>query len=454
MHQYPFSDMASAPTSFQDHGYTCNWERHSSNVLPSIQTLGEQMSRSMDLVQSSGPEGSEMFSQRQLMNLQTGKESNNQDFSSALGEELSLTLGSYLSSDMLSPSFNYREADPLVNQLGTSYLTARDPRVHFKQNRGDCLFRGGILANTYSLTSMPHNYSGSSSLTELHASLTVVIQNSRYLKPVQSLLEEVISISKVVELESDKQLRKDKSIGKTLQDATASLGVGGTKAGKYVSDQKRNALCSSECSSADKQDIQIRITKLVALLEEVNNRYEQYRHQMEEVVSSFEVVAGLGSAKIYTTLALKAMSRHFCSLRNAIVAQICAARQCLPEDAPKNLGGLARLSLFDQNARQKKSTLQQLGMFPVQQPWRPLRGLPENAVAILRAWLFEHFLHPYPNDSEKLMLATQTGLTRNQVSNWFINARVRLWKPMIEEMYKEEIEEASANSNASNETCL
>lgn len=26
-----------------------------------------------------------------------------------------------------------------------------------------------------------------------------------------------------------------------------------------------------------------------------------------------------------------------------------------------------------------------------------------------------------------------------QVSNWFINARVRLWKPMVEEMYNEEI---------------
>ncbi|XVE53912.1 hypothetical protein DITRI_Ditri03aG0040100 [Diplodiscus trichospermus] len=25
----------------------------------------------------------------------------------------------------------------------------------------------------------------------------------------------------------------------------------------------------------------------------------------------------------------------------------------------------------------------------------------------------------------------------DQVSNWFINARVRLWKPMIEEMYSE-----------------
>ena len=26
---------------------------------------------------------------------------------------------------------------------------------------------------------------------------------------------------------------------------------------------------------------------------------------------------------------------------------------------------------------------------------------------------------------------------RWQVSNWFINARVRLWKPMIEEMYND-----------------
>lgn len=37
------------------------------------------------------------------------------------------------------------------------------------------------------------------------------------------------------------------------------------------------------------------------------------------------------------------------------------------------------------------------------------------------------------------MLAKQTGLTRSQVSNWFINARVRLWKPMVEEMYTEEL---------------
>ncbi|VAI77512.1 unnamed protein product [Triticum turgidum subsp. durum] len=72
-----------------------------------------------------------------------------------------------------------------------------------------------------------------------------------------------------------------------------------------------------------------------------------------------------------------------------------------------------------------------------QQSWRPQRGLPEKSVAVLKAWMFENFLRPYPKDHEKDMLAARSGLSRSQVSNWFINARVRLWKPMIEEMYEE-----------------
>lgn len=35
-----------------------------------------------------------------------------------------------------------------------------------------------------------------------------------------------------------------------------------------------------------------------------------------------------------------------------------------------------------------------------------------------------------------------------QVSNWFINARVRLWKPMIEEMYQQECKELEGSSGA------
>jgi len=34
-----------------------------------------------------------------------------------------------------------------------------------------------------------------------------------------------------------------------------------------------------------------------------------------------------------------------------------------------------------------------------------------------------------------------------QVANWFINARVRLWKPMVEEIYKEEFGDSEMSSN-------
>lgn len=33
------------------------------------------------------------------------------------------------------------------------------------------------------------------------------------------------------------------------------------------------------------------------------------------------------------------------------------------------------------------------------------------------------------------------------MANWFINARVRLWKPMVEEMYKEEFGDSESSSN-------
>lgn len=37
----------------------------------------------------------------------------------------------------------------------------------------------------------------------------------------------------------------------------------------------------------------------------------------------------------------------------------------------------------------------------------------------------------------------------SQVSNWFINARVRLWKPMIEEIHKEELGDTDRDSKSS-----
>ena len=62
----------------------------------------------------------------------------------------------------------------------------------------------------------------------------------------------------------------------------------------------------------------------------------------------------------------------------------------------------------------------------------------------LRDWLVAHFDHPYPEDDEREALAEASGMTRAQVGNWFINARVRIWRPMVLKLGEELQREADA----------
>eukprot|EP01134_Creolimax_fragrantissima_P007141 CFRG7141T1 len=54
-------------------------------------------------------------------------------------------------------------------------------------------------------------------------------------------------------------------------------------------------------------------------------------------------------------------------------------------------------------------------------------GGKEKPVAnrILKCWLKEHSLHPYPSHQEKTRLCEETGQTMQQINYWFINARRR-----------------------------
>ncbi|XP_048471420.1 homeobox protein PKNOX2 isoform X2 [Rhincodon typus] len=58
--------------------------------------------------------------------------------------------------------------------------------------------------------------------------------------------------------------------------------------------------------------------------------------------------------------------------------------------------------------------------------------LPKHATNIMRSWLFQHLVHPYPTEDEKRQIAGQTSLTLLQVNNWFINARRRILQPMLD----------------------
>lgn len=250
-----------------------------------------------------------------------------------------------------------------------------------------------------------------------------VILESKYLRGAQELLDEVVNVLNVVKAEETREnLKLDKESMAVTAEGSVNIGA-------------------DHLTTPQKQELQLKKAKLVTMLDEVEQRYRQYHEHMKVVIASFEQAAGLGSAKSYTALALRTISKQFRCLKDAINEQI--------KGTSKKLGEEDCLGAKVESSRQRyivdhDQLRQHFGMMQ-HNAWRPQRGLPERAVSILRAWLFEHFLHPYPKDSDKQVLAKQTGLTRSQVSNWFINARVRLWKPMVEEMYLEEMKEQEQN---------
>ncbi|KAJ9564065.1 hypothetical protein OSB04_000031 [Centaurea solstitialis] len=259
-----------------------------------------------------------------------------------------------------------------------------------------------------------------------------VLRNSRYVKAAQELLEEFCSVGRGQFKKNKSGLKHNNPNPIRTRQLAAAVAAAAVAVVHLLLLQKIFLLYHLVRELSTKEE---KSNYLLCLM-----RYNHYCEQMQMVVNSFDLVMGFGAAVPYTALAQKAMSRHFRCLKDAIAAQLKHSCELLGEkDAGSSgvtKGETPRLKLLEQSLRQQRA-FHQMGMME-QEAWRPQRGLPERSVNILRAWLFEHFLHPYPSDADKHLLARQTGLSRNQVSNWFINARVRLWKPMVEEMYQQE----------------
>ncbi|KMT02781.1 hypothetical protein BVRB_8g193660 [Beta vulgaris subsp. vulgaris] len=221
-----------------------------------------------------------------------------------------------------------------------------------------------------------------------------ILARSRFLRPAQDLLDEF----------------------------SATNGVSFQKHSLKILEDSGTLFCDDDHNHASLRSTH---PNLVSMLHEVYKRYKLYCQQMQSAVSSFESVAGLGNAAPFLCFAVKAMFKHFQCLKNAILDHIRVTSKAF-----SNVD--TRRDPTSGSCSEDKAPASNFCQHPV---WRSQRGFPDKAVAVLRNWLFEHFLHPYPSDTDKQMLAQKTGLSRSQVSNWFTNARVRLWKPMVEEMH-------------------
>lgn len=141
---------------------------------------------------------------------------------------------------------------------------------------------------------------------------------------------------------------------------------------------------------------------------QVYKRYKQYYQQMQAVVASFESVSGVRNAAPFANLALKAMSKHFRYLKNAITDQLQFITESrghhhvatTTTSREKDTGPLGfenhpgGMEIESQRRIQNVGFVEHHHHHHHQPVWRPQRGLPERAVTVLRAWLFEHFLHP------------------------------------------------------------
>ncbi|XP_022894381.1 BEL1-like homeodomain protein 4 isoform X1 [Olea europaea var. sylvestris] len=231
------------------------------------------------------------------------------------------------------------------------------------------------------------------------------LKNSKYLRSAQELLEEFCSVGR--------GQFKNQKVKKQDRNPNSLLNFGSRGGAGASSSKERHPL-----SQAGRADYQRKKVKLLSMLDEIDGRYTQYCEQMRAMLNSFDLVIGNGAAAPYTVLAHKEMSRHIRRTKDAIIEQLKQTCEILGESDVTISTGLTKaetpkLKLLEQKFRQQKS-LHHMGMLDPE-AWRPQRGLPERSINILRAWLFEHFLNPYPSEADKLLLSRQTGLSKTQV---------------------------------------
>jgi hypothetical protein len=67
-------------------------------------------------------------------------------------------------------------------------------------------------------------------------------------------------------------------------------------------------------------------------------------------------------------------------------------------------------------------------------------SLPSTVVDYLKAWIMspEHINHPYPSEKEKAEILADTGIDLKRLNNWFVNNRIRYWKPRMDAIQKKQ----------------
>lgn len=177
--------------------------------------------------------------------------------------------------------------------------------------------------------------------------------------------------------------------------------------------------------------VKLAFLQYMSRMSQIDQQRAFSRQELQRLVSSMKVIRPmLQKEEACRFLKVDAVYLHLKKQVNDECMPPISARNKLPTSGP------ARRRKVTATGPKKKTTSK--ANKSEGGPKKKRRGtLPKSAISIMRKWLFDHFSHPYPSEDEKQALAEQTGLKAVQVNYWFINARVRIWRPMIESLQKE-----------------
>jgi len=135
-------------------------------------------------------------------------------------------------------------------------------------------------------------------------------------------------------------------------------------------------------------------------------------------------------AKAHARSELQVCTDEFLAKRRQISEQLVAAAGAAAAANPQGLKSVSPSALLESFDASCGAALDS-AKARVESLAQPIQREPSKQTDLLKKWLYDHFDNPFPSDQEKLDLAELVGCSRRQVQNWFINARVRYWRPMV-----------------------
>jgi hypothetical protein len=135
-------------------------------------------------------------------------------------------------------------------------------------------------------------------------------------------------------------------------------------------------------------------------------------------------------AKAHARTELQVCADKFLAKRRQISEQLVAAAGAAAAANPQGLKSVSPSALLESFDASCGAALDS-AKARVESLAQPIQREPSKQTDLLKKWLYDHFDNPFPSDQEKLDLAELVGCSRRQVQNWFINARVRYWRPMV-----------------------